>query len=54
MMLSLELAVTTQEKNSGVFTQFSTIIGSVCGDNQEVNHQKGYCWQDTNRSYATI
>lgn len=54
MMLSLELAVTTQEKNSGVFTRFSTIIGSVCGDNQEVNHQKGYCWQDRNHSYAAI
>lgn len=43
MMLSLELAITIQEKDSGVFTQFSTITGSVCGDNQEVNHQKGHC-----------
>lgn len=30
------------------------LYSSTCGDNPEVNHQKGYCWQDRNHSYATV
>lgn len=54
VMLSLELPVPTQEREFGVFTQLSTVIDSVFGDNQEVNHQKRYCYQDRNNFYAAI
>lgn len=39
-MQRLELAVTTQERDSEIFTWFSTITGSAWGD-QEVSHWKG-------------